>query len=184
MNVASWSNYKTLVSNKLLLIQYSETNTHYEIFAPEGNAFLWAFTLLKGTSDATDFENNYKASANQKLGSDGMPMVAPNFQETQMFTNEAIRDTSNHNSVSANNYGYRVKTIIIDNQLNQTVSMQCQASRDGTNWFNLGNPFTVSENTLTYESCDAYFPYMRGVASCSVAPISGNLNAWMDKMGV
>jgi len=67
LEIGSWSDYKTLVSAKALLMQYSDTGTSYEIFAPEDHAFLWHINLVKGTSDADDFEDNFQATANQPL---------------------------------------------------------------------------------------------------------------------
>jgi len=67
MNVLSWSDFKTLASNKKLLMQYSDDGTNYEIFASEHGEFNWHITLSKGTSDATDFENNFKSAANAPL---------------------------------------------------------------------------------------------------------------------
>lgn len=66
IDIPTWSEYKSVIASKSLLIQYSETAYTYEIYASE-SAFLWAISLLKGSSDATDFENNYKASANAPL---------------------------------------------------------------------------------------------------------------------
>jgi len=67
ITASSWSNYKTLVSNKKMLMQYEETTGHYFIYAIEANAIAWKYTITKGTSDATDFENNYESSCNQPL---------------------------------------------------------------------------------------------------------------------
>lgn len=184
MNVNSWSDFKTLVTNKVLLMQYSDNGISYEIFAPEATVFLWTTSLVKGSSDATDFENNYKSAANAPMMINGAPVEAPNVGETALFDTESIRDTNAHNSTSSSNRGYRVKTVIVNNGLNQIVTMQCQGSRDDTNWINIGGTWDVAATTLTYQSCDTYFPYMRAVATCSVAPSSGTLSMWLEKVGV
>lgn len=67
MNISTWADFKTLLKAKLLLIQYSETATTYEIFAPESATFLWTICLLKDSDDALDFEQNFKKDANQPL---------------------------------------------------------------------------------------------------------------------
>lgn len=68
MSVNTWTEYKNLIALKQLKIQYIETSTQYELFASEYNSFVWNMVLLKDQgSDVTDFENNYKASSNQKL---------------------------------------------------------------------------------------------------------------------
>jgi hypothetical protein len=183
MNVATWSDYKTLVADKSLLLQYSETSTTYDIYAPEAQTFLWNICLLKGTSDATDFENNYQAAANAPMTIGGGTIQAHIIGETQIFTNEAIRDTAAHNSSTGQNSGFRVKTIIVQNTLNQDVSIQCQGSRDGSTWFNVGTTWPVTASTTTYQTCETYFPYLRAVATCAVAPTTGNLNLWLERMG-
>jgi hypothetical protein len=184
MTLTSWSDFKTLVSNKTLLMQYSAGANSYEIFAPEAGVFMWHITLNSGTSDYTDFENNFKASANAPLMLNGATVEAPNVGETAIFDAVAIRNTSATNSSSSSNIGYRVKTVMVNNGLDQAVSIQCQGSRDGTNWINIGTAWSVATATWTYQSCDTYFPYMRAVATCSVAPTTGTLSMWLEKVGV
>jgi len=67
MNVSSWAEFKTLITAKKLLMQYSETPETYDIFGAEDKTFLWTYSLLKETDDATDFETNFKAEANFPL---------------------------------------------------------------------------------------------------------------------
>lgn len=77
IEVGSWADYKTLVSNKKLLMQYEQVGSRYRIFSPEADSFMWITTLVKGTEEATDFETNFKATANQPLevkGEAGKPM--------------------------------------------------------------------------------------------------------------
>ena len=65
--IASWTDFESLVSSKKLLMQYSEDPAGYEIYAPEGEIFVWNIHLLKGTSDGDDFEDNHKATSNKPL---------------------------------------------------------------------------------------------------------------------
>jgi len=182
--VDTWTNYKALVASKTLSIQYESSDVDYKLYSAEGGTFLWSIILNKGTSDATDFENNYKALANAPLMIGGAEVSSPNVSEGVLFNAEPIRDTAAHNSAASANTGYRVKTVIVNNGLNQIVTMQCQGSRDNTNWINIGGTWDVATATWTYQSCDTYFPYMRAIATCSVAPASGTLSMWLEKVGV
>jgi len=89
----------------------------------------------------------------------------------------AIRDTSAKNGDVVFNGAFVIKTLIIENGLNQTVTLQCQgsANADFSNSFNIGASFDVSASTNTYMTCETYIPYWRIVATCSVAPASGAL---------
>jgi len=110
-------------------------------------------------------------------------MAKVNSEKT--FDAEAIRDTSLATGTIIKNYDFQLKTIIIHNHLDQTVTLQCQASADGsTNWFNVGSSFDVTTNTDTYQTCESYFPYMRMTAQCSSSPSSGDLTVWFIQYGV
>ena len=66
MPVNSWSDFKVLLSAKSLQIQYSETSAAYELYMAEVGIFLWNMSLPKDNgADVTDFENNYKPTANR-----------------------------------------------------------------------------------------------------------------------
>lgn len=67
MEVSTWSDFESLVTNKKLLMQYTEDANCYEVFAPEGGVFLWHIRLLKDTTDGDDFEDNHKATANKPI---------------------------------------------------------------------------------------------------------------------
>ena len=75
------------------------------------------------------------------------------------FNAEAIRDTNAHNGTVVFNGDYTVKTLIIENSLNQAVTLQCQASSGSDG----------------YQTCESYFPYWRIVAQCGTSPTSGTL---------
>lgn len=104
--------------------------------------------------------------------------------QEKTFDAEAIRDTSSHNGKVIYNGDFIIKTLIIENGLNQTVSLQCQASAnsDFSNSFNLGSSFDISAATNDYQTCDSYFPYWRIVATCAIAPTTGSLTVFV--MGV
>lgn len=63
---STWSEFKTLVSNKSLKMQYFTFNNKYHIFATEGSV-QYRFTIeieSPASSDQTDFEDNYQGTAN------------------------------------------------------------------------------------------------------------------------
>lgn len=79
---SSWSNFKnTTITKKSLLLQYSETSTNYEVYASDG-PFIWTYSILKdGGSDQTDFETNYKAKINLKIGNgESQPFSIPSYR--------------------------------------------------------------------------------------------------------
>lgn len=143
----------------------------------------WETTVLL-YDDATDPE---KATVDAVVAAHvptPLPFGPIPAEETTIFNALAIRDTDVHTSSVSTNIGYRVKTLIITNTLDQTVTKQCQGSRDGSTWFNIGDPFTVTSGATIYQTCETYFPYIRGQASCAVAPTTGSLSMWVEKMGV
>lgn len=69
MEVNTWTEFKTLVATKLLLMQYTELGSKYDVYASEG-LFMWHCSIDKVTptsSDQTDFETNFKSTANAAL---------------------------------------------------------------------------------------------------------------------
>jgi len=62
----NYNQFKSIVESKNLVLQYVEHVDRYELFAIEGS-LSWETTILKGSNDATDFETNYKDTANQPL---------------------------------------------------------------------------------------------------------------------
>jgi len=93
------------------------------------------------------------------------------------FDEKEIRDTNAHNGGTVFNGEYTIKTVIVENDLNQVVTLQCQASMhpDFSSNFNVGDSWEVSANTNIYQSCDTYFPYWRMVATCDTAPTTGDI---------
>lgn len=104
--------------------------------------------------------------------------------QSKTFDALEIRDTNAHNGVTVYNGDFIIKTLIIENGLNQTVTMQCQgsANADFSNSFNIGGEWDVSASTNLPQTCDSYYPYWRLVATCATAPTSGDLTAHV--MGV
>ena len=107
--------------------------------------------------------------------------------ETQVFTDEEIRDTLAHNSIVADCSRYKYATVHIDNDLNQIVSIQMKVNRTNsvTGAVDVGAPFDVAATsgiemrTLTPETC-GWSPYLFAEATCAVAPASGDVNAYIN----
>lgn len=65
LEVDTWTNFKaTCLAGKKLLMQFVEWTDRYDIYATD--SLVWHIVIYKGTADATDFENNYKANANKR----------------------------------------------------------------------------------------------------------------------
>lgn len=67
-----------LVLTKKLLLQYTENEEVYNLFAVE-DSVSWEASILKGSNEAEDFDTNYKAVCNKPLAyrsEDGLPKVA------------------------------------------------------------------------------------------------------------
>jgi hypothetical protein len=107
----------------------------------------------------------------------------PKFIEDTMFDGQSIRDTSAHTSPTISSSELPVKTLIYNNTLDQTVTLQLQASRDQVNFFNVGSSFDVASNVWGYQTCDTFFPYGRIIAQCGTAPTTGTVSVWCEKIG-
>jgi len=97
----------------------------------------------------------------------------------------AIRDTSTHNGDTVDNFDFQLKTIVIENSLDETVTFQCQASvhSDFSSSFDIGSTWDVTASTNTYQSCTTFFPYMRLQATCGTSPTSGSLTVHFVQFG-
>lgn len=100
--------------------------------------------------------------------------------DDQIFTDEAIRDTTSVNSGEADIEVYIAETIFIKNGLNQAVNFQLQGGRN-SDWVNIGSSFSISASTNGYRTVSDYFFKYRLQASCAIAPTTGNLNVWFIK---
>jgi hypothetical protein len=67
MASVSYTTLKSLISSKGLLWQYNESPTFYQIFSIEINTSWETVVLKDGGADQTDFETNYKSTANQTI---------------------------------------------------------------------------------------------------------------------
>lgn len=169
----SWSDFSDLIDENGIVWREQSNSTHYNLSSFEGG-FDYRCDVEKGTADATDYENNYQANANKPI----------TLGEDKVFDDEAIRDTNVHNSSISDNRGFIPKTIIIENGLDQDVSITVCGSRysDFTVELQAGSAIDVTTDTEDYATLSDYFPYMRVKAQCSTAPTSGNLNVWLERV--
>ena len=98
-----------------------------------------------------------------------------------VFTALQIRNTSVQTSVVSVSGEFLAKTIIVDNGLNQTVTLQLQGSDDQTLWLNIGATFDVTATSSDYQTVSDFFPYYRITAVCSTAPTTGDLDVRVIK---
>lgn len=105
--------------------------------------------------------------------------------EMYTFEAEEIRDTNIHWGDILDLRGFSLKTIIVENDLNQTVSLECWGSRheDFSKSFLIGTSWDVTATTYEPQTCTYYYPFMRIKATCSVAPTSGDLDVVFLKIG-
>lgn len=88
--ICDWEEFKSFVSTKNLEIQYEEISTpaSYDIFADEED-IKYTCRLLKSSTDATDFETNYKDNANKPLvkkDAYGNPVFVKDFKTGSKIT--------------------------------------------------------------------------------------------------
>lgn len=63
LEINTWAQFKVILADKQLDLQYVEDDRMYDIYAFD--SAVWHTIVLKGTADAIDFENNFKAEANK-----------------------------------------------------------------------------------------------------------------------
>jgi len=66
--------------------------------------------------------------------------------------------------------------------LNQAVTIKIQGSdNEASTWFDIGAPQVITASTNTYLTVSDFFANYRVVATCTIAPSSGNLNVCIIK---
>ena len=101
----------------------------------------------------------------------------------QVFIAEAIRVDTVINSGVAKTGEFNAETIVIYNGLDETVNIQLQGSWDESVWIDRGDSFNVGNGINDYATVTDYFPFYRITAKCSIAPTTGDLDAWILKAG-
>jgi len=100
--------------------------------------------------------------------------------DDQIFTNELIRDTVNHDSITSESEVYIAETVFIKNGLNQDVTLQMQGGLN-SDWVDVGSTFVVSATSNGYKTVTDYFFKYRVKAICATQPTSGGLDVWFIK---
>jgi len=67
MDIVTWTSFKSMILSKALLMQYTQRDNIYDIYAPEAQTFLWHIVLAVDSDDAIDFDTNYKSACNKPL---------------------------------------------------------------------------------------------------------------------
>jgi len=101
--------------------------------------------------------------------------------QDQIFEGVEIRDTSSATSNVSQTGEFTAETLLIENTLNEAVTLQLQGCLAGHDWFDIGDSVNVPASTNDYETVTDYFPCYRMTAICSVAPTSGDLEVWIIK---
>lgn len=170
----TWTQMKDFISNKTLSLQYLDELATYVAWAQEGTD-TYRCEIMKGTADATDFENNYQADAN-----------GPVFMgEDVMVDAHAVRDTNEHTSNVSDNRGAIPKTLIIHNDLNAAMTFTLEGSRDAafTVPITVGTSFQIGSLTKDYAVITDYFPFLRlKYDAVLLAPSSGTLTVYLEKV--
>ena len=71
----SWAEFKTICNSKMLLMQMTENEVSYRLFATEG-AVRYLCSFLKETSDQVDFDANYKSLHTTVDNTSAVPILA------------------------------------------------------------------------------------------------------------
>lgn len=100
MEVSTWTIFKNSIlssGGKSLAHQYSETEVLYDVYAVEG-VFIWHVSIAKTSTpsaDQTDFETNYKPTANKKIIQPTPPFSEPTFRTKHVKLANAVEIANN-----------------------------------------------------------------------------------------
>jgi len=86
----TWTEFKTLLADKKLKIQYADTLRFYKVWATEGGSVIYRCDVAKDSgTEQTDFETNYEPTANAALqinDEEGRTYVRSESKPTDMTT--------------------------------------------------------------------------------------------------
>ena len=105
-------------------------------------------------------------------------------QESLVFDEQEIRNTSKTMSSTSDNEYMSIKTLIIENSHNQSFTAQCWGSRnsDMSHKFKIGGEWEIPADTDMYQTCDSYIPYWTLEVWADTAPTSGSLTVDVMKV--
>jgi len=107
--------------------------------------------------------------------------------ETQIFTDEEIRDTNAHNSSIVDCRIYNLVTFFVINDLDQSVTVQVKGNRANsvTGALDVGSSFTVAASDSGAKAIaavvDGVLPFMFAEITAGGVPGSGDLNCYVEK---
>ena len=107
--------------------------------------------------------------------------------ETQIFTDEEIRDTNAHNSSIVDCRIYNLVTFFVINDLNQSVTVQVKGNRVNsvTGALDIGSSFTVAASDSGAKAIaalvDGVLPYMFAQITAGGVPSLGDLSCYVEK---
>lgn len=107
-----------------------------------------------------------------------------NYKESVVFDAVAIRDTAVYTSAVIDAEGYQNKTLVVENTLNQELTLTCEGSAraDFSVYFTIAS-FPHSANTIGFQTCASYIPFWRMKAQAAVAPTTGSLTIFLERLG-
>ena len=124
------------------------------------------------------------SSTNPNAVLEGANLAVVLVDETQLFTDEAIRDTNAHNSAVYKS-DYPSLSFFVDNSLDQDVSAQVFGNRvdSVTGAVNIGDAFTVTAGdtrakAITIEGT-GMMPYLFVRVTAGTTPTSGHVNTYV-----
>jgi len=107
--------------------------------------------------------------------------------ETQIFTDEEIRDTNAHNSSIVDCRIYNLVTFFVINDLDQSVTVQVKGNRANTvtGALDVGSSFTVAASDSGAKAIaalvDGVLPYLFAQITAGGVPSLGDLNCYVEK---
>lgn len=107
--------------------------------------------------------------------------------ETQIFTDEEIRDINAHTSSIVDCRIYNLVTFFVINDLDQLVTVQVKGNRvnSASGALDIGSSFTVAASDSGAKAIaalvDGVLPYLFAEITAGVAPSSGDLNCYAEK---
>jgi len=98
-------------------------------------------------------------------------------EQTIVFDEQEIRNTTKTMSSISDNEYFTIKTLIIENSHNQAFTAQCWGSRhaDMSKKFKIGGEWEIPASTNMYQTCDSYIPYWAVEIWADASPTTGDI---------
>lgn len=82
--LTTWTAIKNLAATKNIVMQYVEEDRIYRVFVPD-TVIIFTTEIIIGTDDATDFETNYKSTANTNLAVFQNPFASKSYGTKKLY---------------------------------------------------------------------------------------------------